>query len=95
MSSHGFSVAVYVGLILVVVVLQSLSLRRNSRIPSLGEVLSRIMSTRAGRVGMMEMIRVITIVQWFTNAQQRIALMLDTAEFAAHGPGVLYKLKLP
>ena len=53
MSSHDFSVAVYVGLILAGGFLQLLSLRRDSRIPSLGRVLSRIMSTRAGRVGLM------------------------------------------
>ena len=53
MSSHNLSVAVYLGLILIGVALQLLSLRRNSRLPSLGRVLSRIMSTRAGRVGLM------------------------------------------
>jgi hypothetical protein len=53
MSSHDLSIAVYAGLILIGVVLQLLGLHRNSLIPSLGKVLSRIMSTRAGRVGMM------------------------------------------
>ena len=52
MTSHDFTVAVYVALVLVGVLLQVLSSRPGSRIPSIGEVCTRIMRTRSGRVGM-------------------------------------------
>jgi hypothetical protein len=53
MSSHAASVAVYVFLAAVGGVLQLLSLRRRSGIPSLGDLLTRAMRTRPGRVGVL------------------------------------------
>ena len=53
MNSHDLTVAVYVGFVLGGVLLQLLSTRPGSRIPSLGRVFSRIMRTRSGRVGVM------------------------------------------
>ena len=51
MNSHDIAVMVYVLFALVMLGLQALSLRRNSRIPSLGTDFSRVMRTRSGRVG--------------------------------------------
>jgi len=51
MSSHDFSIAVYVSFALAAVVLEFLSSRPGSRIPSLGAALRRAMRTRSGRVG--------------------------------------------
>jgi hypothetical protein len=53
MSSHSASVAVYVFLAALGVLLQFLSLRRGSGIPSLGNLLTRVMRTRPGRVGVL------------------------------------------
>ena len=53
MNSHDIAVMVYVLFALFMLCLQGLSLRRNSRIPSLGTVFSRVMRTRSGRVGVM------------------------------------------
>jgi hypothetical protein len=53
MTSRQFSVALYVVIALAGVALQLLSLGRQSRIPSLGTVLSRVMASRSGRVGIM------------------------------------------
>ena len=53
MNSHDVAVMVYVLFAGFMLVLQGLSLRRNSRIPSLGTVFSRVMRTRSGRVGIM------------------------------------------
>ena len=51
MSSHGISVAIYLGIALVGVGVQLAGRMEGSRIPSLGRVFARIMSTRPGRVG--------------------------------------------
>jgi hypothetical protein len=53
MSSHDVAVAVYLLFAMAALVLQALSLRHDSKIPSLGAVFSRVMRTRSGRVGMM------------------------------------------
>jgi len=51
MSDHGLTITVYVLIALVGVVLQVRSQSPRSRIPSLGTVFGRAMSTRSGRVG--------------------------------------------
>ncbi len=53
MSSHDLTVLGYVLLLLAGVVLQVLATRNPARIPSLGDVLSRVMRTRTGRVGVL------------------------------------------
>ena len=53
MSSHDIAVSVYLLFALAALTLQALSLRRDSKIPSLGTVFSRVMRTRSGRVGVM------------------------------------------
>ena len=53
MNSRDLTIAVYVLFVLAALLLQALSLRVGSRIPSLGYVFSRAMRTRSGRVGMM------------------------------------------
>ena len=53
MSSHNAAVAVYAFFAAAGVVLQVLSLRLGSPIPSLGAVLRRVMRTRSGRVGVL------------------------------------------
>jgi len=52
MSTHAITVAGYVLIVLCGIVLQLLSYRTNSRIPSLGTVFSRVVRTRSGRVGL-------------------------------------------
>jgi hypothetical protein len=52
-STHAFTVAGYILIVLGALALQLFSYRRNSRIPSLGIAFSRIMRTRSGRVGIM------------------------------------------
>lgn len=52
MSTHALTVAGYVLIVLCGIVLQLLSYRKNSRIPSLGTVFTRVMRTRSGRVGL-------------------------------------------
>ena len=51
MSSHDFTLAVYVAIVMVGVALQVASARPGSRIPSAGELAGRVMRTRSGRVG--------------------------------------------
>ena len=51
MSSHDITVAGYLACVGALVGLQVLSLRPGSRIPSFGSLLTWIMRTRAGRVG--------------------------------------------
>jgi hypothetical protein len=51
MSSHNVALAVYVLFGLGGLILQRLSSRDGSRIPSLGSVITRAMRTRSGRVG--------------------------------------------
>ena len=51
MTSHDVTLSVYLLIALVGGVLQVLSTRQGSRIPSVGTVFSRIMRTRSGRVG--------------------------------------------
>jgi len=53
LNSHDVTVAVYFLFAIAALVLQALSLRRDSKIPSLGTVFSRVMRTRSGRVGVM------------------------------------------
>jgi hypothetical protein len=53
MNSHDIAVLGYLLVALTLLVLQGLSLRRGSRIPSLGTAFSRVMRTRSGRVGVM------------------------------------------
>ncbi len=53
MNSHDVTVLGYLFFVVAILVLQGLSLREGSRIPSLGVVFSRVMRTRSGRVGMM------------------------------------------
>jgi hypothetical protein len=53
MNSHDLTVLGYGLFALTMLILQGLSLRRRSRIPSLGTVFSRVMRTRSGRVGVM------------------------------------------
>jgi hypothetical protein len=53
MNSHDIAVLGYLLVALTLLVLQGLSLRRGSRIPSLGTAFSRVMRTRSGRVGFM------------------------------------------
>ena len=52
MSSHGFTILVYVAIVTVAFVLELLSRRRDSRIPSIGALFRGVMRTRSGRVGM-------------------------------------------
>jgi hypothetical protein len=51
MNSHDLTVTVYLVLAAVGVAFQYLSSRPGSRIPSLGQVCTRVMRTRSGRVG--------------------------------------------
>ncbi len=53
MNSHDLAVVIFASFAVAAVVLQALSLRPDSRIPPLGIVLSRVMRTRSGRVGVM------------------------------------------
>ena len=53
MNSHDLTILGYMAFVVAILVLQGLSLREGSRIPSLGVVFSRVMRTRSGRVGMM------------------------------------------
>jgi len=52
-SSHDVTVAIYVLIALAGVAVQLTSLREGSDIPSLGQVLTRIMHSRSGRIGVM------------------------------------------
>lgn len=53
MTSHDFTIAVYLLIAAVGVGLQIRSYSERSRIPSLATVFSRVMRTRSGRVGIM------------------------------------------
>ncbi|NOY55820.1 MAG: hypothetical protein GXP34_07520 [Actinobacteria bacterium] len=53
MSSHDVTVAIYALIALAGVAVQLMSLREGSDIPSLGVVLTRIMHSRTGRIGVM------------------------------------------
>ncbi|MGO8982461.1 MAG: DUF6186 family protein [Streptosporangiaceae bacterium] len=53
MSSHDVTITGYLIVLAMLVALQLIATRTRSRIPSLGETLSRVMSTRTGRVGML------------------------------------------
>ncbi|NIA26033.1 MAG: hypothetical protein GWP04_10765 [Gammaproteobacteria bacterium] len=53
MSSHDITVAIYALIALAGVVMQLMSLREGSDMPSLGLVLARIMHSRSGRIGVM------------------------------------------
>jgi hypothetical protein len=50
-SSHAVTVVVYATIVLAAVVLQLVSRRQGSAIPSLPNVFRRVMSTKSGRVG--------------------------------------------
>jgi Family of unknown function (DUF6186) len=53
MSSHDVTVAGYLAVLAAGVLLQVLALRSPTRVPPAGEVLTRAMRTRTGRVGML------------------------------------------
>ena len=53
MSSHGITVAGYLALVAAGVVLEVVATRTKAPVPSLGDVLTRIMRTRTGRVGVL------------------------------------------
>ncbi len=52
MNSHDVTIAGYLMIAALAGVLQLMSFREGSRIPSFGRLMSRIMRTRTGRVGM-------------------------------------------
>jgi Family of unknown function (DUF6186) len=52
-NSHDVTVAGYLVILAAGIILQLLASRGNARIPSLGAVLARAMSTRTRRVGML------------------------------------------
>ena len=53
MSSHDVTMAGYLLIVASALALQLASRREESRVPSLGQVLSRIMTTRPGRIGLL------------------------------------------
>ena len=53
MSSHDITIAGYVAVVAGITALQVLATRTRARIPSLGDLLTRAMRTRTGRVGML------------------------------------------
>ena len=53
MTSHDFTIAVYLLIVAIGVALEIRSYSERSRIPSLATVFSRVMRTRSGRVGVM------------------------------------------
>lgn len=53
MNSHDVTVAGFVAVLLGGVLLQLLATRTRAPIPPLGEVISRVMRTRTGRVGVL------------------------------------------
>lgn len=53
MNSHDVTVAGFVAVVLGGVLLQLLATRTRAPIPPLGEVISRVMRTRTGRVGVL------------------------------------------
>jgi Family of unknown function (DUF6186) len=52
-NSHDVTVAGYLAVLGIMVALQVLATRARARIPALGEVLSRAMRSRTGRVGVL------------------------------------------
>ena len=52
MSSHDFAVLVYAAIVAVAFLIELLSRREASRIPSLSTLFRNVMRTRPGRVGM-------------------------------------------
>jgi Family of unknown function (DUF6186) len=53
MTSHDITVAGYLAVLLAGVILQVAATRTKAPVPSLGDVLTRIMRTRTGRVGVL------------------------------------------
>lgn len=53
MSSRAITIAGYVAAIMALAALEALSSHPRSRVPSFGEVVSRVMGTRSGRVGLL------------------------------------------
>lgn len=53
MNSHNMTIVAYLVVILAGLVLEFVSSRPGARVPSLGTALSRVMRTRAGRVGIL------------------------------------------
>jgi hypothetical protein len=53
MSSHDITVAGYLAVVAAGVILEVVATRTKSPVPSLGDVLTRIMRTRTGRVGVL------------------------------------------
>ena len=51
MSARAITIAGYVLIAIAILTLELLGRRRGSRVPTIGHVLSRIMRTRSGRVG--------------------------------------------
>jgi len=53
MSSHAITVGGYLAVVLAGVILEVAATRPRAQVPSLGDVLTRIMRTRTGRVGVL------------------------------------------
>ena len=53
MNSHHIAIAGYLGVLAAVVVLQAAALASRGRLPPLGDVFTRIMRNRTGRVGVL------------------------------------------
>jgi hypothetical protein len=53
MSSHDVTILGYLLVLLAGLILQLLATRTRTRIPALGDVLTRVMRTRTGRVGVL------------------------------------------
>ena len=53
MSSHDITIAGYLAVLLAAVALQVLAVRTQGPIPPLGDLLTRIMRSRTGRVGVL------------------------------------------
>ena len=53
MTSHDLTVLGYLALLAVGVILELLATRTSAKIPPLGQVLTRVMRTRTGRVGVL------------------------------------------
>jgi hypothetical protein len=53
LNSHDVTVGGYLAVLLGFVVLQLMATRTKARVPSLGTILTRIMRTRTGRVGVL------------------------------------------
>jgi Family of unknown function (DUF6186) len=53
MNSHDITVSGYVAVVVAGVILEVVATRTKAPVPSLGDVLTRIMRTRTGRVGVL------------------------------------------